>query len=408
MKKKNEKRNIPDSELEGRVHDAEGRIDDLIAEVAEFLSLDNPDDIIFEEDIIKEHVGSAKDGAGIESDGSAKGGAGIESDGSVKGGAEAKSGGKGKKMFIMAKDRSIDMSVDIAGIHFSNPIFTASGTFSAKHSGAFYDISELGAAITKGVADKPWPGNDTPRIAEVYGGMLNSVGLQNPGVAAYLREEIPYLKKFNTKIITNVAGHSVDEYCHAIELLNRCNDIDMYEINISCPNVSEGGIAFGTDSKMAELVTKEVKSIANKPIIIKLTPNVTDITEIARAVESAGADAISLINTLLGMKIDLKQRRAVLARKVGGFSGPAIRPVALRMVWQVANTVKIPVIGMGGIMTGEDAAEFLAAGAAAVCVGTAAIADPTAPVRIKYELLDYLEENKFYTLAQLHDAFKDL
>lgn len=446
MTKKHEGKKISDSELEGRVHDAEGKMDDLISEVSEFLSHDNPDDIIFEEDLpsgiilgesMNAGVGENSDNNGSKSNAGNKSNTGNSDKNGNKSNAgnisnnsnngnTGKNGNKGSKdnrdehslgtlnadssgkMIIKAKDRSIDMSVDIAGVHFSNPIFTASGTFSAKHSGAFYDISELGAAVTKGVSDKPWPGNDTPRIAEVYGGMLNSVGLQNSGVATYLREEIPFLRKFNTKIITNVAGHSVDEYCHAVELLNRCGDIDMYEINISCPNVSEGGIAFGTDPKMAELLTKEVKAAASKPIIVKLTPNVTDIAEIARAVESAGADAVSLINTLLGMKIDLKQRRAVLARKVGGFSGPAVKPVALRMVWQTANAVKIPVIGMGGIMTGEDAAEFLAAGATAVCVGTAALADPTAPVRIKYELMDFLKENDFGTLAQLHEAFADL
>ncbi len=304
-----------------------------------------------------------------------------------------------------AAEYGIDMSVELAGIRLKNPVCTASGTFSARESGRFYDISELGAAVTKGVAAEPWPGNDTPRIAETYGGMLNSVGLQNPGAAAYREEELPFLSRFDTKIITNIAGHSIDEYCEAVRMLNDCPEISMFEINISCPNVSEGGIAFGTDPAMAAHVTEEVKKISKKPVMIKLTPNVTDIVEIARAVEAGGADAVSLINTLLGMRIDLKKRKAVLARKVGGFSGPAVKPVALRMVWQTAGAVSIPVLGMGGIFTGEDAAEFLAAGATAVSVGTAALADPTAPVRIKSELLEYMRENGFSSIAELKRAF---
>ena len=213
-----------------------------------------------------------------------------------------------------AAEYGIDMSVELVGIRLKNPVCTASGTFSARESGRFYDISELGAAVTKGVAEEPWPGNDTPRIAETYGGMLNSVGLQNPGAAAYREEELPFLSRFDTKIITNIAGHSIDEYCEAVRMLNGCPEIAMFEINISCPNVSEGGIAFGTDPAMAARVTEEVKKISKKPVMIKLTPNVTDIVEIARAVEAGGADAVSLINTLLGMRIDLKKRKAVLAR----------------------------------------------------------------------------------------------
>lgn len=304
-----------------------------------------------------------------------------------------------------AAEYEIDMSVDVAGIHLSNPICTASGTFSARESGQFYDISELGAAVTKGVSAEPWLGNDTPRIAETCAGMLNSVGLQNPGAEAYIRDDLPYLSKFDTKIITNIAGQSIEGYCEAVRMLNDCPEISMFEINISCPNVSQGGITFGTDPAMAAKVTEEVKKISKKPVMIKLTPNVTDIVEIAKAVESAGADAVSLINTLLGMHIDLKKRKATLARKVGGFSGPAIKPVALRMVWQVANAVDIPVVGMGGITKGTDAAEFLAAGASAVSVGTAALSDPTALVRIKAELLEYMRECDFSSISELRHAF---
>ncbi len=304
-----------------------------------------------------------------------------------------------------AEKLGIDLSTRIAGITFKNPVMTASGTFSARESSDFYDISELGAAVTKGVAIDPWPGNDTPRIAETYGGMLNAVGLQNPGVDEYKKKELPYLKKYDTKIITNIAGHSIEEYCRAIEALNDCKEISMFEVNISCPNVSQGGAAFGTDPQLAAEVTKAVKNVSQKPVIIKLTPNVTDITEIAKAVESEGADAVSLINTLLGMHIDLRRRRATLARKVGGFSGPAVKPVALRMVWQAAQAVDIPVIGLGGISSGTDVVEFLAAGASAVGIGTAVLSDPLAMVRIKEELIDYMHENRWTTLAELKHAF---
>ena len=304
-----------------------------------------------------------------------------------------------------AAEYGIDLSVDLAGVRLTNPVCTASGTFSARESGQFYDISELGAAVTKGVSAVPWTGNDTPRIAETYGGMLNSVGLQNPGAEAYRRDELPYLSQFDTKIITNIAGHSIEEYCEAMRMLNDCPEISMFEINISCPNVSEGGMAFGTDPVMAERVTSEVKKISSKPVMIKLSPNVTDITEIARAAEAGGADAVSLINTLMGIHIDLKKRRATLARKTGGFSGPAIRQVDLRMVWETAQAVSIPVLGMGGICRGTDAAEFLAAGASAVSVGTAALSDPAAVIRIKSELLEYMKENGFASISELKHAF---
>lgn len=301
---------------------------------------------------------------------------------------------------------NIDLSVNIAGITLKNPITTASGTFSARESGEFYDLNELGAMITKGVANIPWDGNHTPRIAETYGGMLNSVGLQNPGIDYFIANELPYLKQFDTKVIVNVVGRSIEDYCEVAEKLSD-TAVDMLEINISCPNVKKGGIGFGTHSEMAAKVTQEVRKVSKKPMIIKLTPNVTDITEIARAVEAEGADAVSLINTLLGMKIDVHKRKHVLANKMGGFSGPAIKPVAVRMVYQVRRAVKIPIIGLGGIMTGEDVVEFIMAGADAVSVGTAAFANPTAPVDIKKELLEYMERYGFKALQQIREAFLD-
>jgi dihydroorotate dehydrogenase (NAD+) catalytic subunit len=301
---------------------------------------------------------------------------------------------------------NIDLSVTIAGVVLNNPITTASGTFSAQDSGAFYDLNELGAMITKGVASRPWEGNPTPRIAETYGGMLNAVGLQNPGIDYFIAKELPYLRQFDTKIIVNVAGRSIEEYCEVAEKLNE-TEVDMLEINISCPNVKKGGIGFGTQGEMAAKVTQEVRKVTQKPIIIKLTPNVTDITEIAKAVEAEGADAVSLINTLLGMKIDVHKRKPVLANKMGGFSGPAIKPVAIRMVYQVRRAVKIPIIGLGGIMTGEDVVEFIMAGADAISVGTAAFANPTAPVEIKKELLAYMQKYKFNTLQEIREAFID-
>ncbi|MDD4564106.1 MAG: dihydroorotate dehydrogenase [Eubacteriales bacterium] len=295
------------------------------------------------------------------------------------------------------------LNVNIAGVMLKNPITTASGTFSARDSGAFYDINELGAAITKGVSNVPWDGNPTPRIAEAYGGMLNAVGLQNPGIDDFINNELPFLRKFDTKIVVNVVGKTINEYCEVAEKLSDAA-IDMMEINISCPNIKEGGISFGANPVMAAKITKEIRSIARKPIIMKLTPNVTDITEIAKAVEAAGADGVSLINTLLGMKIDVYQKKPVLWNGMGGLSGPAIKPVAVRMVYQVRRAVSIPIIGLGGIMTGEDAAEFLMAGADAVSIGTAALVDPTAPVRIKNELIEFMEQNGYRNLRQIRDA----
>lgn len=300
----------------------------------------------------------------------------------------------------------IDLSVKIAGVELKNPITTASGTFSPHDSSEFYDLSELGAMITKGVANIPWEGNATPRIAETYGGMLNSVGLQNPGIEYFIEHELPFIKQFDTKVIVNVAGRSIEDYCEVVERLGD-TDIDMLEVNISCPNVKKGGIGFGTDPLLAAEVTKQVKRVAKQPLIIKLTPNVTDITEIAKAVEAEGADAVSLINTLLGMRIDVHKQKAILANKMGGFSGPSIKPVAVRMVYQVRRAIDIPIIGLGGIMTGEDVAEFILAGADAVSIGTAAFANPTAPVDIKNELITYMERYGFNSLKELRDAFRE-
>lgn len=306
---------------------------------------------------------------------------------------------------LVGSKKDIDLSVNLAGITLKNPITTASGTFSPHESSEFYDLSELGAMITKGIASHPWDGNPVPRIAETYGGMINAVGLQNPGIDYYIENELPFARKFDTKIIANVAGHSIPEYCDVVERLSE-TDVDMLEVNISCPNVKEGGIGFGTSCDMAAKVTREVKRISKKPIIIKLSPNVTDIASIAQAVEAEGADAVSLINTLIGMKIDVHRKRTVIANKMGGFSGPAIKPVAVRMVYQVRRAVNIPIIGLGGIMTGEDVVEFLMAGADAVSIGTAAFANPTAPVDIKNELIAYMERYGFKNLQEIRDAFQ--
>ena len=276
----------------------------------------------------------------------------------------------------------MNTKVNICGVEFKNPVMTASGTFgSGREYGEFVDLNRLGGVVVKGVADKPWKGNNAPRIAEVYGGMLNSVGLQNPGVEYFIKEDIPFLRKYSTNIIVNVCGHSIEEYVNVVKAL-RGQDVDMLELNISCPNVSEGGMAFGTDCGMIETVVYAVKKEADKPLIVKLSPNVTDITETARAAVAGGADALSLINTLTGMKIDIYRRKPVLDRKVGGMSGPAVKPVAVRMVYQVCKAVDVPVIGLGGISTGEDAIEFIMAGATGVAVGTANFFNPTATVDV--------------------------
>lgn len=264
----------------------------------------------------------------------------------------------------------INTKVNIAGVELKNPVMTASGTFgSGEEYSEFVNLDRLGAVVTKGVANIPWQGNPTPRIAETYGGMLNAIGLQNPGIDVFIKRDIPFLKKFDTKIIVNVCGKTIEDYCEVVERLSQ-EAIDLFEINISCPNVKEGGIAFGQNSKSVEAITKELKKRAKQPIIMKLSPNVTDITEMAKAAEAGGADALSLINTLTGMKIDIYKKTFALANKTGGLSGPAIKPVAVRMVYQAANAVKLPIIGMGGISNTEDAVEFLMAGASAVAVGT--------------------------------------
>jgi dihydroorotate dehydrogenase (NAD+) catalytic subunit len=299
------------------------------------------------------------------------------------------------------------MNVSFCGLTLKNPVITASGTFAARASGKFYDYARLGAVTAKGVAIEPWAGNPTPRIAETKSGMLNAIGLENPGAERFIAEELPLIRKgigdSGTKIIANVAGHSVEEYVRCAEKLN-ASDVDMLELNISCPNIARGGVAFGTDPKAAETVTAAVRKVVQKPLIVKLSPNVSDITEIARAVEAAGADAISLINTITGMRIDVKNRAFILANKTGGLSGPAVLPVAIRMTYQTARAVKLPIIGMGGIMTGEDAAEFLMAGVSAVAVGTAALVDPTAPVRILRELETFMDENGFADVEAVKNA----
>ncbi|RQD71541.1 MAG: dihydroorotate dehydrogenase [Tindallia sp. MSAO_Bac2] len=299
-----------------------------------------------------------------------------------------------------------DLSIDLAGIKLKNPIMTASGTFgSGKEYGEYVDLNRLGAVVVKGVSLTPWKGNPTPRVAETYGGMLNAVGLQNPGVDAFMSEDIPFLKKYDTRIIVNVSGKSIEEYCGVAERLAEA-DIDMLELNISCPNIKEGGITFGTDTKMAALVVKEVKKVSRQPLMVKLSPNVTDITEIAKAVEAEGADAISMINTLLGMAIDAKNKRPILGNVMGGLSGPAIKPVALRMVYQVCRSVKVPVVGMGGIMTGEDAAEFILAGATGVAVGTANFTNPSATVDVLEGLESYMKHQGFSSVGEIQNAMK--
>ena len=290
--------------------------------------------------------------------------------------------------------------VDLAGVILKNPVMTASGTFgSGMEYGEFFDLSKLGAVVTKGVADHPWPGNPTPRIVETASGMMNAIGLQNPGINVFIMRDLPFLRRYDTKIIVNVCGHSTEEYLNVVERLAD-EKVDMLEINISCPNVKEGGIAFGTNPKSIENITAEVKKYARQPVIMKLSPNVTDIKECAKAAEAGGADVISLINTLTGMKIDIERRTCALANRTGGLSGPAIRPVALRMVYEAAHAVNIPVIGMGGITTASDAIEFLMAGASAVSVGTANFHDPYASVKIADGIRAFLIE---HGIEDIHD-----
>ena len=285
-----------------------------------------------------------------------------------------------------------NLHINIAGVTLKNPIITASGTFGCgREMGQYVDLSEIGAICVKAITLQPRIGNKTPRIAETPNGMLNSVGLQNPGLDHFIKYEIPNLRKYDTKIIANISGSTIEENCIIAERLG--NDVDLIELNISCPNVKEGGVAFGTNPDTVYEITKQVKKHSKVPLIVKLSPNVTDITAIAKAAESGGADALSLINTLLGMRIDVNTRKPILANNVGGLSGPCVKPVAVRMVFQVANAVKLPIIGMGGIMSGEDAVEFMLAGATAVAVGTANLIYPTACVDIKNELLVYLNNN---------------
>ena len=295
----------------------------------------------------------------------------------------------------------MNMKVNIAGVEWKNPVTVASGTFGSGAEFADYvDLNRLGAVTTKGVANIPWPGNPTPRVAEVYGGMMNAVGLQNPGMDLFCQRDIPFLKEYDTRIIVNVCGKSTEDYCEVVERLAD-EDVDMLEINISCPNVKEGGIAFGQNPKAAEEITKAVKKYAKQPVIMKLSPNVTDISEMAKAVEAGGADAVSLINTLTGMKIDVNRRQFVLANKTGGVSGPAIHPIAVRMVYQAAHAVKVPIIGMGGIASAEDAIEMILAGASAVSVGTANFDNPAVTMEIVDGIEAYMKKYGFETVADM-------
>ncbi len=297
-------------------------------------------------------------------------------------------------------------SVTIAGVGFKNPVTTASGTFgSGMEYGKLIDLNRLGAVTTKGVANVPWAGNQTPRLAETYGGMLNAIGLQNPGIDVFIERDIPFLKQYDTKIIVNVCGRTTADY---IEVVERLQDepVDLLEINISCPNVKEGGIAFGQNARMVSEITADIKRHAKQPVIMKLSPNVTDIAEMARAAEEGGADAVSLINTLTGMKIDINKRAFVLANKTGGLSGPAVKPVALRMVYQVANAIKLPVIGMGGIATAEDALEFIMAGASMVAVGTANFFNPRATLDVIEGIGAYMGENQIEDIRELVGCVK--
>ncbi len=300
----------------------------------------------------------------------------------------------------MMKKETLNLGVSLAGVELKNPVMTASGTFgSGAEYSEFVDLNQLGAVVTKGVANVPWPGNPTPRIAEVYGGMLNAIGLQNPGMEMFCKRDLPFLKQFDTKVIVNVCGKSTQDYCEVVERLAD-EPVDLLEINISCPNVKEGGIAFGQDPKAVEAITREVKKYAKQPVIMKLSPNVTDITEMARAAESGGADVLSLINTLTGMKIDIHKRTFALANKTGGMSGPAVKPIAVRMVYQVAQAVKVPIIGMGGISNAEDALEFLMAGATAVSIGTANFVNPYATVETVHGIEEYM---RTYHINDIHE-----
>ena len=300
----------------------------------------------------------------------------------------------------------MNTKVTIAGVEFKNPVMTGSGTFgSGMEYGEFVDLNRLGAVVTKGVANVPWPGNPTPRIAETYGGMLNAIGLQNPGIDVFIERDIPFLKKYDTKIIVNVCGKSVEDYLEVVEKLED-TDVDMLEINVSCPNVKEGAIAFGQKADCLYDITSQIKKKAKQPVIMKLSPNVTDITEMAKAAEAAGSDAISLINTLTGMKIDINRRSFALANKTGGLSGPAIKPVAVRMVYQCAQAVNIPIIGMGGIASAEDALEFIMAGATAVSVGAMNFVNPYTTVEVVEGIEKFMKEKNVEDINELIGCVK--
>lgn len=297
-----------------------------------------------------------------------------------------------------------DLSVKIAGVELKNPVMTASGTFgSGMEYSDFVDLSRLGAVVTKGVANVPWPGNPTPRVAEIRSGMMNAIGLQNPGIDVFCKRDIPFLQNYDTRIIVNVCGRTTEDYCEVAERLAE-EPVDMLEINISCPNVKCGGIFFGQDPKAVEQITAEIKKHAKQPVIMKLSPNVTDITEIARAAEAGGADALSMINTLTGMKIDINRRTFAIANKTGGVSGPAVHPIAVRMVYQTAQAVKIPIIGMGGVASAEDALELILAGASAVAVGTANFHDPMVTLKVIDGIKEYMERFHVETVKELIGA----
>lgn len=300
----------------------------------------------------------------------------------------------------------MNTKVTLAGVELKNPVMTCSGTFgSGMEYGESVDLNRLGAVVTKGIANVPWPGNPTPRVCEVYGGMLNAIGLQGPGIDVFVERDIPFLKQYDTKIIVNVCGKTKEDYIDVVERLGE-TDVDMLEINISCPNVKAGALAFGQDPKVAEDITASIRKVAKQPVIMKLSPNVTDIAEMAKAVEAGGADVVSLINTLTAMKIDIHRRTFALANKTGGMSGPAVKPVAVRMVYQVANAVKIPVIGMGGIMTAEDALEFILAGATAVSIGTGNFVNPNTTVNVIEGIEEYMRRYHVEDIRELIGAVK--
>ena len=298
----------------------------------------------------------------------------------------------------------MNTKVTIAGVEFKNPVMTASGTFgSGMEYGEFVDLNRLGGVVTKGVANVPWPGNPTPRVAETYGGMLNAIGLQNPGIDVFMERDIPFLKQYDTRIIVNVCGKSVEDYLEVVEKLSDA-PVDMLEINVSCPNVKEGAIAFGQKADCLYDITSQIKQKAKQPVIMKLSPNVTDITEMAKAAEAAGADALSMINTITGMKIDIHKRKFALANKTGGLSGPAIKPVAVRMVYQASHAVKIPIIGMGGIANAEDAIEFLLAGASAVAVGAMNFVNPYTTIEVVEGIEEYMKQYGIENVTDLIGA----